>query len=101
MKVYNMESSQGNKVPNQFIIEHKGKEYFQSYNSLIAVKEYKPERYSYPVPEEHKINVTLDEYYWDYSRTTGKYRNDFLGEGIEATRKKIKDGIYKLANLNK
>ena len=50
MKVYNMESSQGNKVPNQFIIEHKGKEYFQSYNSLIAVKE--------------NGKITLDEYYW-------------------------------------
>ena len=87
MKVYNMESSQGNKVPNQFIIEHKGKEYFQSYNSLIAVKE--------------NGKITLDEYYWNYSRTTSKYRNEFLNELTDDTRKKIKDGIYKLANLNK
>ena len=87
MKVYNMESSQGNKVPNQFIIEHKGKEYFQSYNSLIAVKE--------------GNKITLDEYYWNYSRTTSKYRNEFLNELTDDTRKKIKDGIYKLANLNK
>jgi len=87
MKVYNMESSQGNKVPNQFIIEHKGKEYFQSYNSLIAVKE--------------GDKITLDEYYWNYSRTTSKYRNEFLNELTDDTRKKIKDGIYKLANLNK
>ena len=87
MKVYNMESSQGNKVPNQFIIEHKGKEYFQSYNSLIAVKE--------------NGKITLDEYYWNYSRTTSKYRNEFLNELTDDTRKKIKDGTYKLTNLNK
>ena len=87
MNVYNMESSQGNKVPNQFIIEHKGKEYFQSYNSLIAVKE--------------NGKITLDEYYWNYSRTTSKYRNEFLNELTDDTRKKIKDGTYKLTNLNK
>ena len=87
MKVCNMLSSKGNKVPNQFIINHKGKEYFQSYSSLIAVKEGE--------------KVTLYSYYWVYSVTTGRYRNDFLNEGISETRKKIKDGIYKLVNLNK
>ena len=87
MRVENMTSSKGNAVPNQFIIIDKGKEYFQSYNSIIAVKE--------------KGQVKLDSYLWDYSVTTGKYRNDFLGEGIADTRKKIKDGTYKLTNLNK
>ena len=87
MRVENMTSSKGNAVPNQFIITDKGKEYFQSYNSIIAVKE--------------KGQVKLDSYLWDYSVTTGKYRNDFLGEGIADTRKKIKDGTYKLTNLNK
>ena len=92
MKVYNMESSQGNKVPNQFIIEHKGKEYFQSYDSLIAVKDY---------TKEGKVRITLDDYYWNYSRTTSKYRNDFLGECTDITRGKIHNGTYKLTNLNK
>ena len=87
MKVENMVSSKGNPVPNQFIIIDKGKVYFQSYRSIIAVKEGE--------------KVTLDYYFWDFSVTTGKYRNDFLGEGIAETRKKVKDGIYKLANLNK
>ena len=87
MKVCNMLSSKGNKVPNQFIINHKGKEYFQSYSSMIVVKEGE--------------KVTLDEYFWNYSRTTSKYRNIFLRENTDDTRKKIKDGIYKLANLNK
>jgi len=43
----------------------------------------------------------LDEYYWDYSATTGRYRNQFLGEGIADTRKGIKAGAYKLADLNR
>ena len=43
----------------------------------------------------------LDEYYWDYSTTTGKYRNMFLGNwGINEAREKIKSGEYKLKNLN-
>ena len=86
MKVCNMLSSKGNKVPNQFIINHKGKEYFQSYSSLIAVKEGE--------------KVTLDSYYWDYSVTTGKYRNIFLKETKKETEKKIKSGEYILTNLN-
>lgn len=86
MKVENMTSPQGNKVANQFIITDKGDEYFQSYNSIIA--------------KRSKGKIYLDEYYWDYSRTTGKYRNEFLGEYIAETRKKIKSGEYKLVDLN-
>ncbi len=88
MRVYNITNSNGNKVANQFIIDDKNKETFQSYNSIIAVRNKKTDK------------VTLDSYYWDYSVTTGKYRNQFLGEGIAETRKKIKEGIYKLRNLN-
>jgi len=40
--------------------------------------------------------VTLTDA-WDYSRTTGKYRNEFLGEGIAETRKKIADCTYTIA----
>jgi hypothetical protein len=88
MKVYNMTSSRGNKIANQFeIYDNKGR-YFQSYNSIIAFI-------------NKKGQVYLDEYYWDYSQTTGKYRNMFLGDwGIEETREKIKSGQYKLKNLN-
>ena len=42
----------------------------------------------------------LDEHYWDYSATTGKYRNQFLGEGIAETRAKIESGEYILIDLN-
>ena len=103
IKANNVISERGNPITNQIIITDTKKETetFQSYNSIIAIKEYKPERYSYAVPEEYKTNVTLDEYYWNYSRTTSKYRNIFLNETTEETKRKIKEGIYKLANLNK
>ena len=87
MKVENMYSPNGNKVANQFIITDNGNEYFQSYKSIIA--------------KRSNGKIYLDDYYWDYSTTTGKYRNQFLGEGIADTRKKIKTGEYILTNLNK
>ena len=45
-------------------------------------------------------DVELDQKYWNYSNTTGKYRNIFLNENITETRKKIKSGEYKLTDLN-
>lgn len=87
MRVQNMRSTRGNKVPNQFIINNNGEEYFQSYKSIIAKKS--------------NGKIYLDNYYWDYSVTTGKYRNEFLGEGIAETRNKITTGEYILTDLNK
>ena len=86
MKVENMTSPNGNKVANQFIITDNGDEYFQSYRSIIA--------------KRSKGKIYLDNYYWDYSTTTGKYRNKFLGERIADTRKKIDSGEYILTDLN-
>ena len=86
MKVQNMTSARGNKIANQFIINDKGEEYFQSYRSIIAKKS--------------QGKIYLDEYYWDYSVTTGKYRNDFLGEKKIDTQRKIDSGEYILTNLN-
>ena len=90
MKVYNMTSKNGNKIANQFIIEGEGKETFQSYNSVIAVRDYNN------IP----CTTTLDINKWDYSVTTSKYRNMFLNETKKETERKIKEGIYKLADLN-
>ena len=98
MKVQNMVSEKtGKAIANQFIIEQapypKAKvaprygKMFQSYNSNIVFITYDG-------------NVFLDENYWDYSVTTGKYRNQFLGEGIQETRKKIESGEYILTDLN-
>jgi hypothetical protein len=89
IKVKNMTSNRsGRPVANQFIIYTSEGKYFQSYDSVIAFK-------------DNEGNVTLDDYTWDYSRTTGKYRNEFLGEYIANTRAKIESGEYKLENLNK
>jgi hypothetical protein len=89
MQVRNITNDRGNSVVNQFIITDGSNVYFQSYGSII-------------VKQNIKTNKTyLDRYYWDYSRTTGKYRNLFLGEGISDTRKKIDQGKYLLKDLNK
>ena len=87
IKVKQMTSSRsGNPVPNQFIIYTGEGNYFQSYDSVIVAN--------------NSGKITLDDYSWDYSSTTGKYRNEFLGEGIAETRAKIESGEYTLANLN-
>lgn len=85
-KIQNMTSSRGNDVPNQFIVKFENGTVFQSYNSVICVC----------------INrkVYLDKKTWDYSKTTGKYRNEFLGEGKKETEQKIKSGEYILTELN-
>lgn len=88
VKVKQMTSNRsGRPVANQFIIYTREGRYFQSYDSVIAFK-------------DNEGNVTLDVDDWDYSRTTGKYRNEFLGEGIAETRSKIESGEYELENLN-
>ena len=77
----------GNPVANQFVITNNGETFFQSYRSIIA-------KYG----KDGKL--VLDSYYWDYSRTTAKYRNQFTGLTTDETKKRIKDGTIKLANLN-
>ena len=89
--VKNMISSNGNSVPNQFIISINSrgrhpKIYFQSYNALIIC--------------ETPKGIVLDKNFWDYSTTTGKYRNQFLNETKKETEAKIKSGEYKLVDLN-
>ena len=73
-------------VKNQFVIRDGDKIYFQSYNSIIALKQ--------------NGKIYLDVNKWDYSRTTGKYRNMFLDETIKETREKIESGEYILTDLN-
>ena len=75
-----------NNPKNQHVIDADNSLIFQSYSSVIAIKQGK--------------KTTLDAEKWDYSVTTGKYRNLFLGETKKETEKKIKSGAYKLKNLN-
>ena len=81
----------GKEVPNQFIImDDNGTEFFQSYSSIIVKK-----------PFNCVANpIELDKNKWDYSVTTGKYRNQFLGENKAETQKKIDNGTYILTDLN-
>jgi len=89
MEVENMTNKNGNKVPNQFIIIDDDENIlFQSYHSIIAKIDGKNGK------------IYLDVNYWDYSKTTGKYRNLFLNESKAETERKIKNGEYKLVNLN-
>ena len=97
MKVTQLKSPRsGNEVPNQFKIVNGAKIYFQSYNSMICKI------------DTNKNLVSLDSFYWDYSRTTIKYLKEFLYSnayyGILSTdeiRNKIKTKEIKLTNLNK
>ena len=71
---------------NQYVIKSDGARIFQSYDTIIAIKT--------------DGMVILDKDNWDYSRTTGKYRNKFLNENKEETLKRIEAGRYLLADLN-
>jgi hypothetical protein len=95
MKVTQMRNGKGNTVKNQFILSTSGQdegetEFFQSYDSIIAKREYIDGEYI----------VTLDPVYWNYSRTTSKYRCIFLREDTQTTKKKIESCEYALQNLN-
>lgn len=91
IKVENMISTRGNKIANQFEIRTDKGVYFQSYNSIIAFNGYY---------FGGKKQIFLDSYYWDYSRTTSKYRNIFLDMTTNEVKKAIKEGTIKLTNLN-
>jgi hypothetical protein len=86
MNFRNITNARGKNVPNQFVITIGNKEYFKSYDSMIVKIE--------------NGKVYLDETYWDYSSTTSKYRNQFLGDTTKETQRKIKSGEYILTNLN-
>ena len=86
-QIENMQSAKGNDIANQFRIFTDEGVFFQSYSSIIAFK-----------PNSGKIVLDRDK--WDYSVTTGKYRNRFLRENKAETQRKIDNGTYELADLN-
>jgi len=87
MKVYNMTSnSTGRKVANQFIIEHEGKVYFQSYNTIIAMKQ--------------AGKIIIDTNAENYSKTTSKYLYQFLNTDRKSLLQAVKDGRIARADLN-
>ena len=99
IKVQNITSNNGNKIANQFIItDDDGNKFFQSYNSVIAKIGLSK---TWLKDQDFNPKTYLDQKYWNYSNTTGKYRNIFLGETIKDTKAKIKSGEYILTDLNK
>jgi hypothetical protein len=86
-KVKQFEGRNGS-VKNQFILSTPQGQFFQSYRTIIAFR------------PSNGGKIELDKNSWDYSVTTGKYRNIFLGETKRETEIKIKSGEYKLTNLN-
>lgn len=88
MKVSNMFSSNGNRVPNQFIIDNGNKTVFQSYNTIVAIEE--------------NGKVTLDSNALEYSNTTLKYLKQFLNtsESKKSLYEKIESGFYPTSDLN-
>ena len=89
MKISQMTGRTGKPIANQFILpcDNSGWTYFQSYQTMIA-----------------KVGdcgaIYLDKNYWDYSTTTGKYRNQFLNMNKSKTEKAIIAGKIQLKDLN-
>jgi hypothetical protein len=90
MRVENIQGKNGRAVPNQFVIHDDTATYFQSYKTIIVKQ----------TVEDNQIVTYLDKTYHDYSRTTVKYRNQFLGETSKQVKFKIDHGAYKLVDLN-
>ena len=79
ISVKNMRSARGTTVANQFIITTEHGVMFRSYESNIAF-----------IPNDEKtIYLGAD---WNYSTTTAKYRNQFLGLDKKEIEARIKDG---------
>lgn len=89
MQVYNLISKRsGRPVANQFaIICNDGTRYFRSYASNIC-------------KIDPNGTISLDEYYWNYSRTTTKYLCQFLEMNSGQIKANVDAGIFKMIDLN-
>lgn len=95
IKVRNMTSERsGREVANHFHIREGNNVYFQSYDSVIVKI------------DRTNNEIIFDEDTWNYSTTTGKYRNQFMREelgmytNVAECRKAIDEGKIILADLN-
>jgi hypothetical protein len=84
-----MTSSNGKKVPNQFVIKlPENVTMFQSYNTVIA--------------QNRNGQIILDSKALEYSATTLKYLKQFLGtvDSKKQLQAKIENGFYQVEDLN-
>lgn len=87
MRICNLINKNGNPAPNQFVINDKGSELFQSYKTKIAkVKD---------------GSIVLDIQALNYSNTTSKHLFIFLGMNRKQIESQIESGAIKLEDLNK
>lgn len=86
MKVTNLRSSKGNKVPNQYSIDTGNSIIFQSYDSIIA--------------EVKGGIIYIDPVYYNYSKTTSKYLYMFLNMNKNTIQEGIRRGDIQFKNLN-
>lgn len=84
--VQNLESSRGNKVPNQFEISTPEGTFFQSYQTVIAHKTF--------------TGITYLDPKHNHSKTTSKYRNIFLNMTSKEVEQNIKNGTIIIKSLN-
>ena len=82
MIINNMKSNKGRTVPNQYVIKLNNCDMFQSYETVIAIRDYDS--------FNNKYEVYLNKEYYDYSKTTSKYRNKYLGLTTKEIEQKIK-----------
>lgn len=90
-QITNLQSPRsGNPVANQFMISTDKYNIFKSYQTIIAKQ------------NRNTNKITLDKNSWDYSATTLRYLKVFLGtsKSKKEIKQDIKQGIYKLSNLN-
>ena len=89
---FHMFTSKGNLAKNQKIrvwTSANGEQHtreFLSYNKLIA--------------NIYDNRIILDSNLWNFSRTTTKYLSQFLNQNLKQIRKSIRNGDYKLLDLN-
>ncbi len=90
IRVKSMIPLHGKKAPNHSVVECGDlKRYFHSYSSIVACQDL------------FTGEVLLDRDYWRAcSITTGRYREQFLGETPRETQIKIDSGKYRLVDLN-
>jgi hypothetical protein len=93
-KVKRMVGRSDSPVRNHWLINVGHGVALQSYNSIVAFK------FTKRFGKFDKGDVLLDRSTWNYSKTTSRYRDIFLDENIDETRKKIVSGKYTLEALN-
>ena len=75
--------------PNNYAITIGMWSYFISYGKNIAIE------------NRTRGKIIMDKIYWDYSKTTNKYRNLFLNLSDTQVKEMVKSGEIELRDLNK